>query len=271
MSPEADRLRAAFLKRLGQERALSPHTQAAYGRDLAALAAWCELQGLTEWPQLDHGHVRLFAAQSHAKGLGPRSVQRRLSAVRSFYVFLLREGLASHNPAVDVRAPKAPRRLPRTVDADLMQRVLEGRRAGRPRQPAGRTGRPETDAAADPAAEPPAESPLQVGTAAAAWVIAEPVNPAARLAMAAPWAVLLLLAPVNPPGAAAERARYSLPFFLHPNSEFSIATLSSCIDAERPNRYPTAITAEAYLAERLREIGLLSSGARENETAGCGA
>lgn len=76
---------------------------------------------------------------------------------------------------------------------------------------------------------------------------------------------------VNPPGAAAARARYSLPFFLHPNSEFSIATLPSCIDVARPNRYPTPITAEAYLAERLREIGLLSSGARENETAGCGA
>lgn len=129
MSPEADRLRADFLQRLTQERALSPHTRAGYGRDLAALAAWCDRQALTDWRQLDHGHVRLFAAQSHAGGLGPKSVQRRLSAVRSFYVFLLREGMATHNPAVDVRAPKAPRRLPRTVDADLMQRVLEGRPA----------------------------------------------------------------------------------------------------------------------------------------------
>jgi len=125
VSPEADEARAAFLQRLVSERALSAHTRAAYGRDLTRLAAWCDAQAVTEWTQLDHGHVRLFAAQSHAKGLGPRSVQRLLSAVRSLYTFLQREGLAGHNPAVDVRAPKVPRRLPRTVDADLMQRVLE--------------------------------------------------------------------------------------------------------------------------------------------------
>jgi isopenicillin N synthase-like dioxygenase len=62
---------------------------------------------------------------------------------------------------------------------------------------------------------------------------------------------------VNPSGPASERARYSLPFFLHPNSEFLIDTLPSCVGPERPNRYPIAITADAYLRERLREIGLL--------------
>jgi integrase/recombinase XerC len=125
MSPEADAAREAFLRRLTQERALSPHTRAAYGRDLARLAAWCDVQGIADWNRLDHAHVRQFSAHSHAKGLGPRSIQRRLSALRSFYAFLQRERLCGHNPATDVRAPKAPRRLPRTVDADLMQRVLE--------------------------------------------------------------------------------------------------------------------------------------------------
>ena len=125
MSPEADQARAQFLQRLTQERTLSPHTRSAYQRDLAALAAWCDRQGLAAWNLIDHGHVRLFSAHSHAGGLGPRSIQRRLSAVRSFYAFLQREGLCAHNPATDVRAPKAPRRLPRTVDADLMQKVLE--------------------------------------------------------------------------------------------------------------------------------------------------
>lgn len=125
MSPEADRARAGFLQRLTQERALSAHTRAAYGRDLAQLAAWCDRQGLTDWERLDHAHLRTFSGHSHAKGLGARSIQRRLSAVRSFYTFLQRERLCAHNPAAEVRAPKAPRRLPRTVDADLMQRVLE--------------------------------------------------------------------------------------------------------------------------------------------------
>lgn len=125
MSPGAAQARAQFLQRLTLERRLSPHTRSAYARDLTELAAWCDRQGLAEWSALDHGHVRLFSAHSHAAGLAPRSIQRRLSAVRSFYTFLQREGLCAGNPATDVRAPKVPRRLPRTVDADLMQKVLE--------------------------------------------------------------------------------------------------------------------------------------------------
>jgi integrase/recombinase XerC len=125
VNTQADAARADFLRRLTQERNLSPHTRAAYERDLRALAAWCTQQAIADWNRLDHGHVRAFAARSHAGGLSPASIQRRLSAVRSFYLFLQREGLCSHNPAMDVRAPKRPKRLPRTLDADQMARVLE--------------------------------------------------------------------------------------------------------------------------------------------------
>ena len=62
---------------------------------------------------------------------------------------------------------------------------------------------------------------------------------------------------VNPQGEASRRARYSLPFFLHPNPEFVIASLPSCVSDARPDRYPTPITADAYLQQRLRQIGLL--------------
>jgi isopenicillin N synthase-like dioxygenase len=61
----------------------------------------------------------------------------------------------------------------------------------------------------------------------------------------------------NPGGPRGERSRYSLPFFLHPNSEFLIETLPGCSGGGRPNRYPTPITADDYLHQRLREIGLL--------------
>jgi integrase/recombinase XerC len=125
MHSRATEARAQFLRHLAQERRLSPHTGAAYQRDLAQLAAWCDKQGLQNWPDLDHGHVRSFAARSHAAGIGPRSIQRRLSAIRSFYHYLQREGVCAHNPAVDVQAPKAGKRLPRTLDADQMARVLE--------------------------------------------------------------------------------------------------------------------------------------------------
>lgn len=104
---------------------MSPHTHDNYARDLAALATWCDAQGIETWAALDHGHVRAFAARSHAGGLGPRSIQRRLSAIRTFFGYLNREGLCAHNPASDVRAPKSPKRLPRTLDADQMARVLD--------------------------------------------------------------------------------------------------------------------------------------------------
>src|SRR5687768_13152593 len=62
---------------------------------------------------------------------------------------------------------------------------------------------------------------------------------------------------VNPPGEAARKPRYSVPFFLHPNPDFLIDVLPSCIDAGNPNRYPQPITAHDYLLERLREIKLV--------------
>jgi len=62
---------------------------------------------------------------------------------------------------------------------------------------------------------------------------------------------------VNPPSPFAEAPRYSIPFFLHPNSEFLIETLPGCIAQDGVNHYPTPITADAYLKQRLVEIGLL--------------
>jgi len=61
---------------------------------------------------------------------------------------------------------------------------------------------------------------------------------------------------VNPPGDKARQPRYSTPFFLHPNPDFLIDVLPSCITPDNPNRYPEPITAEGYLQERLREIKL---------------
>ncbi|MBS0224797.1 MAG: isopenicillin N synthase family oxygenase [Proteobacteria bacterium] len=61
---------------------------------------------------------------------------------------------------------------------------------------------------------------------------------------------------VNPPGEQARKPRYSVPFFLHPNPDFLIDVLPSCVSADNPSRYPQAITAQGYLEERLREIKL---------------
>ena len=68
--------------------------------------------------------MRRFAAQSHARGLQGRSIQRRLAALRTFFGFLLREGALKRNPALEVPSPKASRRLPQTLDVDQMARLL---------------------------------------------------------------------------------------------------------------------------------------------------
>jgi isopenicillin N synthase-like dioxygenase len=62
---------------------------------------------------------------------------------------------------------------------------------------------------------------------------------------------------VNPVGSAVDKPRYSIPFFMHPNPDFLIKTLPTCITADKPNQYAHAITANDYLLQRLADIGLL--------------
>lgn len=114
-----------FARHLATERRLPANTIESYNRDLRALLAFCEQQGMSHWRALGPHDVRLFAARSHASGLAPRSVQRRLSAVRSFCNFLIRERALDNNPGADISAPKVGRHLPDTLDADQIQRLIE--------------------------------------------------------------------------------------------------------------------------------------------------
>jgi integrase/recombinase XerC len=114
-----------FAAHLSHERRCSPHTVAAYRRDLAQFVSALVTQQLQGFAAVTHDHVRRFAAARHRLGGDPRSIARALSAVRSLYAFLIREGLAPMNPADGVRAPQSEKRLPRTLDADQVGRLLE--------------------------------------------------------------------------------------------------------------------------------------------------
>jgi integrase/recombinase XerC len=116
-----------FLSHLNFERRLSSHTVSAYRHDLRTLLAFCERRDVKRWGALNNFQVRAFAAGEHAGGIAPRSIQRRLSAARTFYEYLMREGAVKNNPALDVRAPKTKKRLPATLDADQMGRLLDFR------------------------------------------------------------------------------------------------------------------------------------------------
>lgn len=114
-----------FLHYLATERQLSPHTLDNYSRDLTKLADFVDQLGFSQWQDLEAKHIRQFVAQLHRKGLSGTSIQRTLSAVRSFYRYLCRERLAEGNPADAVQAPKVPRKLPNTLDADQIGHLLE--------------------------------------------------------------------------------------------------------------------------------------------------
>ncbi|HEY9254216.1 MAG TPA: tyrosine recombinase XerC [Stenotrophomonas sp.] len=115
----------AFLAYLQVERRMSPHTLDAYRRDLAALSAWAEAGQGGDVVRLDGEHLRGFISAEHRRGLSPKSLQRRLSACRSFYAWLLKHGHIAASPAAKLRAPKAPRKLPQVLDADEAVRLVE--------------------------------------------------------------------------------------------------------------------------------------------------
>ena len=116
---------AQFLVYLHDERGLSPRTVAAYRRDLERFSEELSQQGISGPGHAAEYDIRRFIARLHRQGLGARSIQRLLSATRSFYRWLMREGMANQNPAAQVRAPKAARKLPGTLDTDAVARLLD--------------------------------------------------------------------------------------------------------------------------------------------------
>lgn len=114
-----------FIRHLEFERRLSPLTCKNYRRDLETLATYCEQSGVGEWKDLDSEHVRAYAAACFRKGLNAKSIQRRLSASRTFFRYLIREKEVSKNPIASVSAPKGKKRLPDNLDADRMARLLQ--------------------------------------------------------------------------------------------------------------------------------------------------
>ncbi|MDX1557253.1 MAG: site-specific integrase, partial [Xanthomonadales bacterium] len=114
-----------YLEHLRDERGLAERTRDAYGRDLELFASLMAAVDVDRPEAVREPHVRSAVAGLHRRGRGGKSLQRFLSSVRGFYRWLLREKLARQNPAAAVRAPKSPRKLPQTIDADTIGRLLD--------------------------------------------------------------------------------------------------------------------------------------------------
>ncbi len=115
----------SFIRHLEFERRLSPQTCKSYRRDLETLRVFRDYSGIDSWGGMDSEHFRAYSASCYRKGLSAKSIQRRLSACRTFFRYLIREKHVGKNPVTGVSAPKGKKRLPGNLDADRMARLLD--------------------------------------------------------------------------------------------------------------------------------------------------
>jgi integrase/recombinase XerC len=123
---------AAFLRTLEGERGASRHTLVAYARDLAYFASFIRAQGLTRWDQVSPPVARRYVVVLDGR-YARAAVARHLSAIRSFFRFLFREGKVSSNPFALVSAPRRPRRLPKFLTPEEVRAVLRAPDVSTPR------------------------------------------------------------------------------------------------------------------------------------------
>jgi integrase/recombinase XerC len=107
----------AYLQHIRVERRVAARTQVLYEAALAHLAELAAKAGVA-LDDLQPAHIRRFAAQRHAQGLAPRSIAIELAAWRGLFRYAGRQGWLQANPADGIRAPKAPRPLPKALPVD---------------------------------------------------------------------------------------------------------------------------------------------------------
>ncbi len=125
MHPDAELMLADFFTQLTVEIRASEHTVKNYQRDIKHLSRYCRDKSITQWADLQHTDIRAHIAGRHRKGLSSKSLQRELSAIRSFYNHLLKKSQVSVNPAQHIQAPKQARKLPKTLDVDQLSGLLD--------------------------------------------------------------------------------------------------------------------------------------------------
>jgi integrase/recombinase XerC len=110
-----------FLATLG---GYSKNTQSAYRRDLAKLTNFVHANDIVEWNQIDPQTIRAFVANEHRSGKSSPTLARLLSALRALFAYLIERKLCANNPAIEVRAPRQARKLPKVLDVDQTALLL---------------------------------------------------------------------------------------------------------------------------------------------------
>jgi integrase/recombinase XerC len=112
----------AFIKSLHH---LSEQTRKAYLRDIGNFRGYCDLRNVESWRDVDGRQIRAYVSQRHRQGIGGRSLQRNLSAIRAFYRYLMKIKVVKNNPAQGIVTPKTAKKLPNTLDVDQSAQLVE--------------------------------------------------------------------------------------------------------------------------------------------------
>ena len=113
-----------YLLHIASQRGLSPVTINNYQRHLNEFVDLLQAKEVKTWQQLDTHQVRLLAKELHQKGIKARSIATKLSALRSFLAFLVKDDQLTFNPAKGVSAPKLDKPLPKNISVDDMDQLL---------------------------------------------------------------------------------------------------------------------------------------------------
>jgi integrase/recombinase XerC len=114
-----------FLVHLEKGRGASPHTIRAYGTDLVLLLSFLQSKEVTSPEEVTPLHLRMWLADLTERGLSATTRARRLAAARALFKFLVREGTLASSPALGLRSPRRPRRLPHFLSKSEVGRLLE--------------------------------------------------------------------------------------------------------------------------------------------------
>lgn len=125
MTSDAKQLLADYFHYLTFQKRLSEHTLKSYQRDIERLVNYCISSAIHQWQDVTPLDIQNHFANRHRGGISSKSIQRELSATRSFYNYLLKKRQFQSNPARHIQAPKQERRLPKVLDVDQMVGMLE--------------------------------------------------------------------------------------------------------------------------------------------------
>ena len=125
MQFNAEQALLAFFDYLCGEKRVAELTLTGYRRDLLRLQKYCEKTGVDTWQDLQNSDIRQYIGFRHKQDIGSKTIQRELSAMRSFYRYLQKKQLVDHDPAHGICAPKGAKKLPKILDVDQVAGILD--------------------------------------------------------------------------------------------------------------------------------------------------